>query len=86
MEIISRYKDSDNFSSNDLEVYKEIIMKAKAFFQDRRDQLKSNRGNKYKDIIKSVYEEYRNKIFNRTIGTGVIFLSSDSNELVLLLL
>ena len=65
MEIISRYKDSDNFSSNDLEVYKEIIMKAKAFFQDRRDQLKSNRGNKYKDIIKPIHDEYKK---NHTIS------------------
>ena len=48
-------KDPHNFSYDDSEVYKEIIMKSKDFFQDGKDQLKSNRGNIYKDIIKPIY-------------------------------
>ena len=46
-------KDPGNVPFNDLEVYKEIIMKTKAFFQDGKDRVNSNSGSKYKKYYKT---------------------------------
>lgn len=50
-------KNPGNVSITDLDTYKEIMIKTKAFLKED-GTVKSNRGNKYATIIKPIYNEY----------------------------
>ena len=87
-------KDPQKYTPDDLEVYKKILVQTKAFLLDRRenepDRVKCNRGDKYKNIIKHVANEWRvnrgecsskKRRLDHT-GEGVVFLPSSPNALV----
>ena len=46
-------------SAEDLETYKKIMTKTKAFLLESQDRVKCNRGNKYKNIIKPIADEWK---------------------------
>ena len=52
-------KNPGNPSFEDLETYRKIMTKTKAFLFEDQDRVKCNRGNKYKTIIKQIADEWK---------------------------
>lgn len=87
-------KDPEPFLPSDLAAYKAIMLHTLAFL-NQDGSVKSHRGDKYKDIIKPIYDEYKllNPIMTMTrrkspraspltVGDGFRFLPSDPAELI----
>ena len=69
-----------NFTNEDLKNYQEIIETSKVYLtQD--GTVKSNRGYKYMNFIRPIYEKNKTPNKRQTIGYGFKFLSSDPLEL-----
>lgn len=79
-ELLTMAKPNDSmYSSNDLETYAEILARTNAMAHpDNPNKPKSSRSEKYKDIIKPLW----NRMLHPVVGKGVIVLPHDPNALV----
>jgi len=78
-------------SEEDLAKYQAMIKQTRAYLREDKDLVRSNRSDKYKHIIKPIYEEWRSSTPHappqplkrrRIEGTGVVFLPTDPDELL----
>jgi len=88
--ITSKTPDSNIYSSQDIDSYETILLSTNAIINPDTRKVKSSSGEKYKNIIKPVYEKYvkpkkTTKIPLRTPekkGEGIALMPSDPNTLV----
>ena len=78
-------------SEDDMATYQDMVKQTRAFLREDKDIVKCNRSEKYKDIIKPIYDEWKSSTpqlppqpikRRRIAGTGVVFLSSNPDELL----
>ena len=74
--ITSKNPDDKLYDSEDKQNYKNIIFETHAIINPETGRVRSSGGEKYKNIIKPIYDEYKNKK-----GKGLM-LPSDPNVLV----
>ena len=55
-------KNPGSPSLDDLDTYKKMMTKTKAFLLEGQDRVKCNRGNKYKTIIKPIADEWKGSV------------------------
>ena len=74
--IMSKNPDNKLYDSEDKQNYKNILLKINAIINPETGRVRSSGGEKYKNIIKPMYDEYKSKK-----GKGLL-LPSDPNVLV----
>ena len=74
--IMSKNPDDKLYNSEDKQNYKNILLETNAIINPATNRVRSSGGDKYKNIIKPIYDEYKNKK-----GKGLM-LPSDPNVLV----
>ena len=52
-------KQPTNYTDDDFQMYKKMVLKTKAFLNEQQDRVKSNRGNKFKMLIKPIADEWK---------------------------
>lgn len=90
-ELITKSKP-ENYTSEDKKAYEDIMMIALPFIHED-GTIKANRGDKYKNIMKPLYQNYKRSGISKEVdrmrerrksftGSGIQFLPSNSNDLV----
>lgn len=87
--ITSKYPDSDKYTSQDIDSYKTILLNTNAIVNPDTGKVKSSSGEKYRKIIKPIYEAYLkpkkthkiSSLFKKK-GEGIALMPSDPNRLV----
>ena len=92
--VTSKNPDSDNYTEEDLNKYRQLVILTNTAFQDNdpdNNKPKSSRSPKWKKIIKPIWEAIKEQQEEEyedddpqpsTSGTGLKFLSSDPNALI----
>ena len=52
-------KQPTNYTDDDFQMYKKMVLKTKVFLNEQQDRVKSNRGNKFKSLIKPIADEWK---------------------------
>lgn len=90
-ELLTKTKP-ENYTSEDKKVYEDIMLITLPFIHED-GTIKANRGEKYKNIIKHLYQKYKKSGISKEVdkirerrksltGSGMQFLPSNSNDLV----
>ena len=63
-------------SADDMETYKRMMLKTKAFLKENSNHVKCNRGSKYKNIIKPIADEYKSTPYSTPLASPIHARSS----------
>jgi hypothetical protein len=80
--ITSKSPDSEIYTTQDLDAYKTILLNTNAIVNPETGKVRSSSSDKYKNIIKPIYDQHLRPKKTSTTGKGIALMPSDPNALV----
>jgi hypothetical protein len=80
--ITSKSPDSGIYDTNDLDKYATILLNTNAIVNPETGKVKSSSSDKYRNIIKPIYDQHLRPKKTQNTGKGISLMPSDPNALV----
>lgn len=80
--ITSKNPDSEIYTSQDIDVYTSILLNTNAIVNPETGKVRSSSSDKYKNIIKPIYDQHLRPKKTSTTGKGIALMPSDPNALI----
>jgi hypothetical protein len=80
--ITSKSPDSGIYTTNDLDSYETILLNTNAIVNPETGKVKSSASEKYRNIIKPIYDQHLRPKKTTTTGKGISLMPSDPNAIV----
>jgi len=80
--LTSKNPDSIIYTTDDLDNYTTILLSTNAIINPKTDRPKSSSSDKYRNIVKPIYDQYLRKPKKTTTGKGIALMPSDPDALI----